>query len=82
MAYTPKMFYRASCTLRRIAWALNMPMTKAMETIFNYLPIILDSDKICQKCRDKTRGHECSFNRNKQKEVKHEQEINNIRKRL
>ena len=31
MAYTPKLSYQSSCTLRRIAWALNIPMTKAIE---------------------------------------------------
>jgi len=62
MAYTPELSFKSSCTLRRISWALDMPMTKAMEKIFEYLPEILDRGKVCQKCRDKTKCSECQFN--------------------
>lgn len=64
MAYTPELSYRSSCTLRRIAWALNMPMTKAMERVFDHLPLILDREKVCEQCRDKTRCDDCVFNDN------------------
>ena len=63
MAYTPELSYRGSCTLRRIAWALGMPMTKAMETVFEYVARIIDGQKVCDACRDKTRCEECMFNR-------------------
>jgi len=62
MAYTPELSYKSSCTLRRIAWALNTPMTKAMERIFDHLSLILDREKVCQGCRDKTRCDDCVFN--------------------
>jgi recombinational DNA repair protein RecR len=62
MAYTPELSYRSSCTLRRIAWALNMPMTKAMERVFDHLAEILDRGKVCKGCRDKTRCDDCVFN--------------------
>jgi len=52
MAYTPELSFKSSCTLRRISWALGMPMTKAMEKVFEYLPDILDSQKVCRACRD------------------------------
>lgn len=55
MAYTPELTYRHSCTLRRIAWALEMPMTKAMGKVFEYLPKILDREKVCEGCRDKSK---------------------------
>ena len=45
MAYTPELSMKSSCTLRRLAWALDMPMTKAMEKVFEYLPEILDREK-------------------------------------
>jgi hypothetical protein len=61
MAYTPELSYQASCTLRRIAWALNVPMTKAIERVFEHLPRILDKDKVCNACRDKTRCSDCAF---------------------
>jgi hypothetical protein len=62
MAYTPELSYESSCTLRRLAWALDMPMPKTMEEVFSYLPKIVDKKKVCQGCRDKTRCQECSFN--------------------
>ena len=64
MAYTPELSYESSCTLRRLAWALNMPMTKAMEEVFNYLPKLVDRKKICEGCRDKTKCQECAFKPN------------------
>ncbi len=66
MAYTPELSMQASRTLRRIAWALDMPMTKALEKVFEHLPKILDREKVCQACRDRSRCSNCSFNSVKQ----------------
>ena len=62
MAYTPELSMQSSRTLRRLAWALDMPMTKAMEKVFKYLPEILDREKVCQACRDRSKCSECQFN--------------------
>jgi len=62
MAYTPELSYQSSCTLRRIAWALNVPMTEAIERVFVHLPRILDKRKVCEMCRDTTRCNGCAFN--------------------
>lgn len=62
MAYTPELTMRSSRTLRRIAWALDMPMTRTIKRIFEYLPRILDSEKVCQACRDKSKCADCEFN--------------------
>jgi recombinational DNA repair protein RecR len=62
MAYTPELSLKHSCTLRRLAWALDMPMTKAMEKVFEFLPEILDSEKVCQACRDISKCSGCEFN--------------------
>lgn len=69
MAYTPELSYQAAVTLRRIAWALHVPMTRAMEIVFNDLAKLLDSRKICSACRDKTRCPHCLFNPETRKEV-------------
>ena len=66
MAYTPELSWETSCTLRRIAWALGTPMTKAMEHIFEYLSEKIDSTMVCDKCRDKTRCETCAFNRKRE----------------
>ena len=68
MAYTPELSLQSSKTLRRISWALNLPMTKAIEKIFEHLPQILDRNKVCQGCRDKSKCSECSFNNQSQNE--------------
>lgn len=61
MAYTPELSQRHSATLRRIAWALKLPMTKAIEEVFEYLSKTLDKNKICEECKDKSRCSSCSF---------------------
>lgn len=34
MAYTPELSMNSSSTLRRISWALGVPMTKGIEFVF------------------------------------------------
>ncbi len=72
MAYTPELSRQASCTLRRISWALGVPMTKGIEFVFEYLPKILDREKVCRGCRDNTKCSGCAFNHPEHKEVNHE----------
>ena len=50
--------------MRRISWALEVPMTKGIEFVFDYLPQILDSEKVCQGCRDKSKCLGCAFSPN------------------
>ena len=69
MAYTPELTMKSSCTLRRISWALSVPMTQAIERIFEHLPRILDCDKVCNACRDKAKCHECLFSTHQRNEV-------------
>ena len=61
MAYTPELSYESSCTLRRLAWAMKMPMTKAIDEVFRYIPNIVDKEKVCEGCKDKTKCHDCAF---------------------
>ncbi len=67
MAYTPELSLESSRTLRRISWALGVPMTKGIEFVFEYMPKILDSEKVCQGCRDRTKCSYCAFSINNQK---------------
>ncbi|MFH2044787.1 MAG: hypothetical protein ABIK92_06550 [Pseudomonadota bacterium] len=68
MAYTPELTMKSSSALRRIAWALGVPMTQSIEMVFDYLPQILDRNMVCAACRDKLKCHECSFNDHSKKE--------------
>ena len=61
MAYTPELSEKNSCTLRRIAWALDMPMTKAMEALFDYVVRIVDRKMVCVSCQDPSRCEGCEF---------------------
>ena len=63
MAYTPELTYENSCTLRRIAWAEGMPMTKALDSIIQTIAGQLDHSKVCALCKDKTKCSDCRFNR-------------------
>ena len=47
-----------------LAWAMNMPMTRAIEEVFDYLPKIVDKKRVCAGCRDKTKCQGCAFNPN------------------
>ena len=62
MAYTPQLSDAASATLRRIAWALDKPMTRTMNTIFIKLPNLMDRTKVCDSCRDPSACNICGFN--------------------
>ena len=73
MAYTPELSMKSSCTLRRISWALGVPMTQAIERVFEHLPRILNRDKVCASCRDKSKCHECLFTIHQRKENHYEQ---------
>ena len=70
MAYTPELSYKSSCTLRRIAWALGIPMTRAIDRVFDHLSMVLDKKKVCEGCRDKSKCNDCGFNKNKTGELK------------
>jgi hypothetical protein len=61
MAYTPELSQQYSCTLRRIAWALDEPMTIAIKMVLDHTVKSIESAKVCEKCRDKTRCNECAF---------------------
>ncbi|MCK5346810.1 MAG: hypothetical protein KAR20_25555 [Candidatus Heimdallarchaeota archaeon] len=63
MAYTPEFSDYQSCTLRRIAWALDMPMTKAMNVVFEHIGNFIDNKRVCAACKDKSRCMLCAFNK-------------------
>ncbi len=62
MAYTPELSQKHSAALRRISWALRLPMTKTMERVFDHVSQVVDKNKVCVACRDKTLCGTCVFN--------------------
>ena len=61
MAYTPELSLKHSRTLRRIAWALQMPMTKAIEQVFDQIVTVIDRKMVCEACKDKSLCRQCVF---------------------
>jgi hypothetical protein len=61
MVYTPQFSEKSSNTIRRLSWALGVPMTKAVEIIFNELALIFPPSEICPKCKDKSECNFCAF---------------------
>jgi hypothetical protein len=47
-------------------------MTKAIERVFDHMPAILDKEKVCRGCRDKTRCDDCAFNNKNLMNIKQE----------
>jgi len=60
--YSPQFSETASVSVRRFAWFLNKPMTQAIEKIILLLPFIMDSQKVCQACKDSRKCVTCAFN--------------------
>jgi hypothetical protein len=61
MSLMSKLRFRDSCSLRRVAWALNIPMTEAIEMVFIYVPNVVDKKKVCRGIRDKNKCKYCIF---------------------
>ena len=64
MAYTPELSQLHSGVLRRIAWALGLPMTQAMTEVIDYLGRTLEKARICEACRDHNFCGACAFKQN------------------
>ena len=61
MAYTPELSLESSQTLRRIAWALDKPMTEAIEIVIRNITKFIDPKKVCEKCKDNSLCSDCIF---------------------
>jgi hypothetical protein len=62
MAYTPELSQDYSGALRRIAWALDLPMTTALEEVLFQVGREVDKKLICKACRDNSFCERCLFN--------------------
>ena len=62
MAYTPELSDKYSSVLRRLAWAMDQPMTTTINAILETTVERCDKAFVCEKCRDKSQCEDCSFN--------------------
>ena len=59
--YTPQFRNRATVTVRRLAWALQVSMPKAVDRVVNALPSVFSPGVVCLACKDKTKCKLCAF---------------------
>jgi hypothetical protein len=59
--YSPELSVSACVAVRRLAWAFEMPMTRAMDELIQMLPSLVDPSNICLSCRDKEKCNVCVF---------------------
>jgi hypothetical protein len=61
--YSPQFSEVASVSVRRLAWALGMPMTETIDYVVKNLPFtnLTEPLQVCTSCKDKTRCKVCSF---------------------
>jgi len=72
--YSPQLSEKACITIRRLAWALNLSMPKAIDIIINELSSAFSSAVVCPQCKDKTKCSVCGFY---QKPAEEKEEIKN-----
>ena len=61
MAYTPELNNFYSTTLRRIAWAIDEPMTETIRRVIDHVVGQVNHRLVCEKCRDNSRCELCAF---------------------
>jgi hypothetical protein len=59
--YSPQFSNQATVTVRRLAWALQISMPKAMDKVVNALPSIFPPSVVCPLCKDSTKCNLCAF---------------------
>jgi DNA repair protein RadC len=61
MTYSPQLNRRSCATLRRIAWALDVPMTRAIDRVIEDAVQNLENGSVCLACKDSSVCDSCAF---------------------
>jgi hypothetical protein len=61
MAYTPELCMEDSEALWRIAWSLELPMTKALSKVVSLAIRKRDYYRVCDACKDRSKCSICMF---------------------
>jgi hypothetical protein len=59
--YTPSLSDFSVISLRRFAWAMGITMGKAFDYMVCIMPAVVDSNIVCQCCKDNTKCSSCTF---------------------
>jgi hypothetical protein len=65
--YSPQFSEKASVSIRRLAWALNLSMPKTIDILVNEIAVIFSPSVVCPQCKDTSKCQTCGF---QQHEVK------------
>ena len=53
--YSPQFSELAAVSVRRLAWAIGVPMPDAVDFMVKLIPSIVEPTKVCFACQDKAR---------------------------
>ena len=59
--YSPEFSALAAISVRRLAWAMGVSMPAAVNIMVRLMPLVVNGQKVCQGCKDKTKCQYCSF---------------------
>jgi hypothetical protein len=63
MAYTPEFTQQEAGIVRRIAWAMGIPMTVAYREIIQLAVKHISKKRVCLACKDQSFCDQCPFSR-------------------
>jgi len=59
--YSPDFTMLHTVTVRRLAWAMDTTMGKAIDFMVKLLPNYVNSSMVCNSCKDKNKCQFCGF---------------------
>jgi recombinational DNA repair protein RecR len=59
--YTPQFSTKVTVTVRRLVWALQVSMPKAVDRVVNALFSVFSPSVVCSSCKDSTKCKLCAF---------------------
>jgi len=59
--YGPNLSVLASVSIRRLAWAMESNMGKAIDALVICLPQHINAEKVCNACKDNSKCTACIF---------------------
>ena len=72
MIYSPKLDSVSNRTLKSLSNAIGEPMTRTIKEMIKFLPLLMNSEKICADCEDKSQCNDCFFSQKNKEDLKSE----------
>jgi recombinational DNA repair protein RecR len=58
--YSPNFSELAAVSIRRLAWAMGANMGQAVDVLVKALPAFINTQKVCELCKDKSKCTVCA----------------------